>query len=185
MTENNQPSIIPPEQEASESDFMEALRAAKEAARSAMDEVVVGGDTTLTVQDSLVGSEFYLELNGEAVSGVFRVEGLTSYRLTPTGPENAPIVVAKMVERDGNIPFNRWLRATVESDSPDGRPSRTLSVVAVDDGEETRRWTLRGAKITEVSYHTFDTGSGELVEERVTVTYEELEEQWTWSDAQR
>ncbi len=176
--------ILKPEEEASESDFMAALKAARDAAKAEMETVEEGSSSTVNALDSLQGNEFHVELDGEVVTGIFRVDGLTSFQLGEDGPETSPITVAKMVQRDANIPFNKWLRETVEEGNTANRPTRTLHVVAVDDGDETRRWTLHEAYITSVSYDTFDTSSGDMVEEILTVAYKTLTEQWTWSDAQ-
>ena len=176
--------ILKPEEEASESDFMAALKAAREAAQAEMDAVKEGVSSTFNALDSLQGNEFQVEIDDEVVTGIFRVDGLTSFQLGDNGLEMSPIVVAKMVQRDANIPFNKWLRETVEEGNTANRPTRTLHVVAVDDGDETRRWTLHGAYITSVSYETFDTASGDMVEEVITISYKTLTEKWTWSDAQ-
>jgi hypothetical protein len=183
MTDEQGP-IVKPEEEASEADFRAALKAAQEAAQSAMEGAVAGSVSTMQALDSLQGNEFHVEINGEKITGVFRVDGLTTISLTENGMEKPPIVLAKMVQRDATIPFNRWLRESVGVGDSDQRPTRTLDVVAVDDGEETRRWSLRGAYITSVSYNTFDTSSSDMVEEVVTIAYAAMSEQWTWSDAQ-
>jgi hypothetical protein len=127
------------------------------------------------VVDSLVANEFEVELDGETLLGVFRVDSLTPFKLGDDGtPVNVPFRLVKMVQRDGDNAFNRWLR-----ESRSGvRPTRTISVVAIDDGIETRRFTFNGAWISEVSYHTFDTALGDMVEEVVTINYESVEETW-------
>ena len=85
--------------------------------------------------------------------------------------------MVKMVQRDGNNAFNRWLRET--TGTQDGaRPTRTVAVVAIDDGVETRRWTAKNAWIIGVSYSDFNSASFEMVEETVTIQYETLEETW-------
>ena len=58
------------------------------------------------------------------------------------------------------------------------RPSRTLEILAIDDGEETRRWTITGAWISEIAYSDFNTASGDLIEETVTIHYDEISERW-------
>jgi hypothetical protein len=180
--QNNEKPIIDPKDEASEKDFMAALKAAQEAAKSAIDEATPTGVSNLIALDSLQGNEFHVELNGQIVMGVFRVDGLTSYVLADEGPATPPIVLAKMVQRDASLPFNQWLRETVENQGAAARPTRTLEIVAVDDGEETRRWSLHGAYITRIEYNTFDTSSSDLIEETLTIAYKTLKEQWTWSD---
>lgn len=138
---------------------------------------------TFQTVDSLVANEFHVELDGETLHGVFRVAGLTSFKLQVEGADGnmerlpVPFTLVKMVQRDGNNAFNKWLRETQSGDGT-SRPRRTVSVVAVDDGTETRRWTASGAWISEVRYSEFDTGSSEMVEEIVTIYYESLEESW-------
>jgi len=142
-------------------------------------------ENTLVAVDSLVANEFHVELNGERMAGVFRISGLVSFKLSLEGSEatmgkvHEPFTLVKMVQRDGNNVFNQWLRESVTTGSGSTRPRRTLAVVAVDDGVETRRWTANGAWISEVRYSEFDTGSSEMVEEIVTIHYDELQETWS------
>lgn len=125
--------------------------------------------------DSLIANEFAVELNGEEVSGVFRISGLTTYKLDADGQQVVtPFEVHKMVQRDPNTPFNRWLRETREGQSS----GRDLTVLAVDDGVVTRRWTAKAARIQEVSYSDFDSGSFEMIAEILTISYENIVEEW-------
>lgn len=133
--------------------------------------------------DSLCANEFAVEIEGEVVTGIFRVTGLHSFKLdvkTTTSlkmmPE--PFKITKMVQRDGNLPFNRWLRQSVAATDDIVRPKRTLTIVAIDDGEETRRWTVKGAWISSVSYSDFNSASVEMVEETFLIHYDEIEESW-------
>ena len=130
---------------------------------------------TMQALDSLCANEFDLRIDGESVSGIFRISGLVGFKLD----ENynrvfEPIQVSKMVQRDGNNAFNKWLR---ESEAG-GRPTRTMAIVAVDDGVETRRWSIKGAWISEVRYSEFNTASFEMVEEIFTIQFGEIEESW-------
>jgi hypothetical protein len=68
------------------------------------------------------------------------------------------------------------------SRNADTRPTRELAVVAIDDGIETRRWTLQGAYITAISYSNYDAGLSEMIEECYTIAYEDIEERWTYAD---
>ncbi len=139
-------------------------------------------DTMIAV-DSLVANEFAVELDGETLTGVFRVSGLTTFKLTSHGSETTmervrePFTLVKMVQRDGNNPFNKWLRETVTKTSG-SRPRRDITVMAVDDGVETRRWAFRGAWISEVRYSDFDSSTTEMVEEIITIHYDSLTESW-------
>jgi phage tail-like protein len=133
--------------------------------------------------DSLVANEFAVEVEGERVSGIFRVVGLISFKLdvkstTALKILKDPFKIVKMVQRDGHNAFNRWIQETMAAQADIVRPTRTLSVLAIDDGVETRRWTVKGAWISEVAYSDFNTGSAELVEETLTIQYESIEESW-------
>jgi phage tail-like protein len=131
---------------------------------------------TFVAVDSLVANEFHVELDGTALQGIFRISGLTPFKLDASGsPVNEPFLLSKMVQRDGNNPFNTWLRETTAARGAD-RPRRTVSVVAIDDGTETRRWTFSGAFISGVTYSAFDSASNEMVEENVTIAYDSVEE---------
>ncbi len=130
--------------------------------------------------DSLAANEFQVWLDGVLVSGVFSVRGLTPYSIQPlktfwgliplpSSLTNKPVVIAKMVQRDPNLPFNRWVRDTLAN--PTGKVMREVHIVALDEGRETRRWVLRNAWISEISYSDFDSGSDQLVEERFTLQH--------------
>ncbi len=179
MTDNEQP-LIAPEEEASDDEFRAAIDAALAAAEVEPDDAPVTAGDNVTEADSLQGNEFAVELDGEPVKGIFRVSGLVSFSVTDRA-ETAKITLAKMVQRDVTMPFNQWIKATIEAGSS---PARALAIVAIDDGVETRRWTLTDAQITQISYSDFDTGSSDFVEEVISLTYGQLVETWTWSDAQ-
>lgn len=133
--------------------------------------------------DSLSANEFEVLLDGERLQGVFRVSGLLPFKLdvkpSLTKLVREPFKLSKMVQRDPQLPFNRWLRDTVASRDDIVRPTRTLEIVAVDDGKETRRWTVKEAWISEISYSDFNTGSSDLVEETVIIHYDDIEESWS------
>jgi len=133
--------------------------------------------------DSLSANEFRVELDGEAVLGVFQVTDFTSFKLdvkttTALKKLQEPFKIVKMVQRDGNNAFNKWIRDTFAAGADIVRPKRTLNIVAVDDGVETRRWTVKGAWISEIKYSDFDSASGELLQETVTVEYDDIEDSW-------
>lgn len=143
----------------------------------------MSAEGSMIAVDSLVANEFAVEIEGEMMLGVFRVSGFTPFKLAvepnSATPLNTPFILAKMVQRNGNNPFNSWLRETVANAGATPYPRRTLAIVAIDDGVETRRWTINGAWISAVSYSDFDTGSSEMVEETVTIHYESIEETWS------
>lgn len=132
--------------------------------------------------DSLSANEFEVHLDGERVPGVFRVSGFVPFKLEVrpgmTKIVRDPFKLAKMVQRDPALPFNRWIQETLGAKEDIVRPVRSLTIVALDDGIETRRWTVSRAWISEISYSDFNTSSGELVEEVVTLHYEDIQETW-------
>jgi phage tail-like protein len=133
--------------------------------------------------DSLSANEFRVELDGEVVDGIFKVGGLAPFKLevkqsSALKINKDPITIVKMVRRDPNHPMNRWLRESIATQTDIMRVTRTVAVVAVDDGEEIRRWLIKGAWISGVSYSEFDTASGELVEETLTLQWESIETLW-------
>lgn len=137
----------------------------------------------LQVVDSLCANEFAVEVDGQRVSGILRVSGLTSFKLevkTTTSLKQLfdSFKVVKMVQRDPNLPINRWIRETIAAKADIVRPTRTLTVIALDDGVETRRWTAPNAWISEISYSDFNTGSPELVEETLVIQHDGIEESW-------
>jgi phage tail-like protein len=148
-----------------------------------MSDIVPAEPTSIKTIDSLCANEFMVELEGQPLEGVFRVSGLITFKLD-TKTTNAlkkvqeAFKLTKMVQRDGNNVFNRWLRETVKAKDDIVRPKRTLAVIAVDDGVETRRWTVKGAWITEVAYTDFDSGNSEMVEETITIKFDDIEETW-------
>ncbi|MEP7291091.1 MAG: phage tail protein [Chloroflexota bacterium] len=138
---------------------------------------------TLAVHvDSLSANEFEVLLEGERMQGVFRVSGLLPFKLevkpSLTKLVREPFKLSKMVQRDPLLPFNRWLHDTFASREDIERPTRTLEIVALDDGSESRRWTVREAWISEIAYSDFNTGSSDLIEETVTIYYDDIEVTW-------
>jgi len=132
--------------------------------------------------DSLSANEFAVELDGARVTGIFRVSGLIPFKLdvkpTLTKRVRDPFKLTKMVQRDPESPFNRWVKDTVAARDDIVRPTRQLAVIAIDDGTEVRRWFIKDAWIAEVSYSDFNSGSSELIEETLVIYYEDIEEQW-------
>lgn len=132
--------------------------------------------------DSLSANEYAVELEGVPAKGIFRVSGLVTFKLdvkpSQTKFVRDPFKIVKMVQRDPELPFNRWVRETVQAKDDIVRPLRVLEVIALDDGVETRRWKVKGAWISEISYSDFDSGSSELVQETLVIQYEDVEETW-------
>ena len=84
-----------------------------------------------------------------------------------------------MVQREADLPANRWVRETLAN--PRDRVTRSLEIVALDDGVEVRRWVYRDAWISEVTYSDFDSSSDALIEERLTIQHGGVEEVWPGS----
>ena len=65
--------------------------------------------------DSLSANEFLVEMDGEAVDGIFKVTGLSPFKLevkstSALKPVKDAFQIVKMVRRDPQHPFNVWLR---------------------------------------------------------------------------
>ncbi|MCB9452262.1 MAG: phage tail protein [Anaerolineaceae bacterium] len=139
---------------------------------------------TIQSIDSLSANEFAVELEGESVTGVFRLTGFVPFKLdvnntTSVKAVREPFKLVKMVQRDPLAPVNSWIRQTIQSRAEIVRPTRTLTIMAIDNGVEIRRWTVNGAWIGEIGYSDFDMASGDLVEERLTIHYEDIVETWS------
>lgn len=133
--------------------------------------------------DSLSANEFLVEMDGAAVDGIFKVTGLSPFKLEVKTTSSLKAIkdafqIVKMVRRDPQHPFNIWLRESVNTKADIVRPTRTLAIIAMDESRETRRWLVKGAWISGVSYSDFNTGSGELVEETLTIQWDDIETVW-------
>jgi len=137
-------------------------------------------ETSASIQavDSLSANEFRVEINCAVASGIFGVSGLHSRKVDLEAGKlvNQPVLITKMVQRDPDLPFNAWIRETLTN--PTVKIVRQIAIVAMDEGIETRRWTLKDAWISAVGYSDFDSGSDQLIEERVTVQHSGIEEVW-------
>lgn len=132
--------------------------------------------------DSLSANEFAVEVSGERATGIFAVTGLSSYALRmesgkPVGMDFPPITVTKMVQQDAANPFNKWTRETVAARGT-RLPTRDVSVVALDEGVETRRWVYRNCWISSIQFSDFDTALDFLIEEKITIQHGGVEEIW-------
>jgi phage tail-like protein len=123
--------------------------------------------------DSLVANEFAVEIDGEPATGVFRVLGFTAYQNDRNQPRQ--VTVTKMVQRDGSMPFNRWIR---DAETQGDAARRDVAIIAVDDGVPVRRWTLKNACIQSVSYSDFDSSSIEMIEEHIKIAYDAVVHEW-------
>ena len=133
--------------------------------------------------DSLVANEFQVLVDDEYISGIFTVTGLVSFKLevkatTSLKKAQEPFTIKKMVQRDPHNAFNTWIRETFAAQADIVRPTRTVTIVTVDDGVETRRWIVKKAWISEISYSEFNTGSSEMIEEMIVIHYDDIEEIW-------
>jgi hypothetical protein len=136
------------------------------------------GMNHLKALDSLCANEFAVEIDGQRVEGIFTIRGFTPLAYTAEGRVMPPFIISKMVQRDPGTVFNAWVKATMEARDSATRPRRDLAIVAVDDGVETRRWLVKNAMITAIAYSDFNAASFEMVEENVTIVYEDIEESW-------
>lgn len=135
--------------------------------------------TQMQAVDSLVANEFHIEINDTVVNGIFGVRGLVTFQLDDNGTRvKPPFEIVKMVQRDSSIAFNKWLRETIDNRDTGTRPTRSVAIVAVDDGVETRRWVAKDAYITAIRYSAYDSASFEMVEEIYTIHYSDIEEIW-------
>jgi hypothetical protein len=134
------------------------------------------------VIDSLSANEFAVEIDGTRAAGILTISDLVTFRLdvkpSLTKLEHPPFKIGKLVQQDANAPFNVWVRETISAGADIIRPKRTLTIIALDDGVETRRWTVHGAWISQISYSKFDSGSSELIEETLEIHYDSIEEQF-------
>lgn len=138
-------------------------------------------ENTIVALDSLSANEFRVEINGVNVPGIFRVSGLRAFDYAKP-EQRSHLTITKMVERDPSSAFNAWLRETVEGKSSDQSVSRTIEVIAVDDGVETRRWVIEQASLVNVSYSDFNSASTELVEEIIQLQYRTISLKWSGSN---
>ena len=134
--------------------------------------------TGIKALDSLSANEFHVEIEGVTATGIFGVSGIVirSVDLGAGRLINAPLTLTKMVQQDPELPFNQWTRETLAN--PTTRVTRQLAVVAMDEGQETRRWVFKDAWISDISFSDFDTSRDELIEERLVIQHHGVEEIW-------
>ena len=133
--------------------------------------------------DSLVANEFAVEIDGQAITGIFSIKDLVSFKLdvrttTSIKKQASPFKITKMVQRDPHNIFNQWIRDTFAAEDDIVRPKRTVTILAVDDNVVTRRWTVKDAWISEIKYTDFNSASSEMIEETITIEYDDIEESW-------
>ncbi len=135
-------------------------------------------NTNIQAVDSLSANEFRVEIDGEIVTGIFGVQGLRirSVDMSAGRLVHHPLTITKMVQQDAEQPFNRWTRETLAK--PTEKVTREIAVVAIDEGVETRRWVYENAWISEIAFSDFNTGSTELIEERLVIQHSGVEEIW-------
>ncbi|GAB1421678.1 hypothetical protein MASR2M15_18590 [Anaerolineales bacterium] len=139
-------------------------------------------ENTMYAVDSLCANEFAVELDGKPASGIFSISGLVTYQTDDQGKViSVPFRLAKMVQRNANNAFNKWIRETTGKRSDTDRPRRDLAIVAIDDGVEIRRWEVKGAWIQSIAYSQFNSASFEMMEEILSISYEDIEETWAAS----
>jgi phage tail-like protein len=134
--------------------------------------------TGIKALDSLSANEFHVEIEGVTATGIFGVSGIVSRSVDLSAGRliNAPLTITKMVQQDPELPFNQWTRETIAN--PTTRVTRQIAIVAMDEGQETRRWVFKDAWISDISFSDFDTSRDELVEERLVIQHHGVEEIW-------
>ncbi len=130
--------------------------------------------------DGQLAKEFALEIDGQRVSGILAIRGLVAFRLdvrttTAIRKLQEPFKITRMVQPDPQHPCNVWVRETFDAGEDIVRPARTLCLLALDKGVETQRWTVYDAWISEVGYSDFDSSSSDILEETLTIQYEDVE----------
>ena len=130
--------------------------------------------------DGQLAKEFALEIDGQRVSGILAIRGLVAFRLdvrttTAIRKLQEPFKITRMVQLDPQHPCNVWVRETFDAGEDIVRPARTLCLLALDKGVETQRWTVYDAWISEVGYSDFDSSSSDILEETLTIQYEDVE----------
>ena len=128
--------------------------------------------------DSLSSNEFQVEIDGEVATGIFGVSGLhiRCVDLTAGRLVHQPLTITKMVQQDPDLPFNRWVRETLENST--NKVTRQIAVVAMDEGLETRRWVYQDAWISDIAFSDFDKAHSVLIEERLTIQHSGVEQIW-------
>ena len=144
------------------------------------DETVAADIRSVDGVDGQLAKEFGLEIDGQRVSGILAIRGLVAFRLdvrttTAIRKLQEPFKITRMVQLDPQHPFNVWVRETFDAGEDIVRPARTLCLLALDKGVETQRWTVYDAWISEVGYSDFDSSSSDILEETLTVQYEDVE----------
>lgn len=134
--------------------------------------------TGIQAIDSLSANEFQVELNGEVVTGIFGVKGLCTRWIDMDAGRlvQQPLIITKMIQQNPSIPFNMWTRETLTN--PSAKITRQLAVVAMDEGVETRRWVVKDAWISGISFSDFNSGSQVLIEEQLVIQHDGIEEIW-------
>ena len=130
--------------------------------------------------DGLLANEFALEIDDQRVSGILALRGLVAFRLdvrstTSIRKLQEAFQITRIVQRDPQHPCNVWVRETFAAGEDIVRPARTLRLLALDEAGEARRWTVRDAWISEVRYSDFDSSSSDILEETLTIQYEDIE----------
>ncbi len=130
--------------------------------------------------DGQLAREFALEIDGQRVTGILAIRGLVAFRLdvrttTAIRKLQEPFKITRMVQLDPQHPCNVWVRETFDAGEDIVRPARTLCLLALDKGVETQRWTVYDAWISEVGYSDFDSSSSDILEETLTIQYEDVE----------
>lgn len=182
MSDQYQGGYVPPQQQPQDYQQQPTHQPAPQQEFYQQQQAMAQGGQGIQAVDSLSTNEFAVELNGERVTGVFSVSGLSSYSLKlddakPVGMDFPPFTITKMVQQDPNLTMNQWTRETVAARGT-RLPTRDVAIVALDEGIETRRWVYRNCWISGIRFSDFDTGLDFLIEEKITIQHGGVEEIW-------
>jgi hypothetical protein len=133
-----------------------------------------------TTVDSLISSEFAVEIDGKPVTGMFRVLNLVTFKRVSGSLMQPSFSLTKTVQHDSTLPMNVWLAENHQAVKSNGKvPTRDITIKAVDDGKVIRVWAFKGCFIDEVRYSDFDTSNFQLVEEIITISYKSMDESFS------
>ncbi len=132
------------------------------------------------VEEGQKACDFALEIDGQRVEGIRAVRGLVAFRLdvrttTAIRKLQEPFKITRLVQQDPQHPCDVWVNESFGAGEDIVRPARTLALLALQEGEVLRRWTVRDAWIAEVGYSDFDSKADDVLEETLTIHYKDIE----------
>ena len=144
---------------------------------------------SLTNGDSAAAHNFALQIDGIQVEYLASISGLSNKQDVIQHVQNTPNgqpVVRKMpgIAQGGEVTvtrgasaspaFSDWIRSSLAGDMANAR--KTVSIIVMDyQSNEVRRFNLIDAWCSETSYGELTAGQASVYEEKVTITYEDLQ----------